>query len=73
MGLGVAEDYADAMRWYRKAADAGHAGAMYDIGTLHEDGLGMPANRDLAVDWYRKAAAAGSSWAKAKLQRLGVK
>jgi TPR repeat protein len=34
-GVGVPQDYAEAMRWYRKAADAGNSSAMNNIGWLY--------------------------------------
>ncbi len=37
-GKGVSKDYAEAMKWYRKAADQGHPGACYCIGLMHEGG-----------------------------------
>jgi hypothetical protein len=37
----VPRDYVQAMTWYRKAADAGDANAMYNIAILYESGLGV--------------------------------
>ena len=37
-GLGVRQDYAEAMTWFRKAADAGNAVAMFHIATLYGSG-----------------------------------
>jgi TPR repeat protein len=34
---GVAQDYGEAMRWYRKAADQGNASAQTNIGWLYEN------------------------------------
>ncbi|MEZ6142290.1 MAG: hypothetical protein R3B84_17155 [Zavarzinella sp.] len=31
-GKGVIQDYFEAMKWYRKAADLGNASAMYSVG-----------------------------------------
>ena len=30
-GTGVAKDVSEALKWYRKAADQGHAGAQYNL------------------------------------------
>ena len=35
-GQGVQKDYAQAVKWYRKAAEQGHAGAMFCLGVLHQ-------------------------------------
>jgi TPR repeat protein len=39
-GKGVAEDYAEAVRWYRKAAEQGTAVAQNDLGNACYDGQG---------------------------------
>jgi hypothetical protein len=53
------KDYAEARRLYEKAADAGYAMAMNNIGALYEGGSGVPKNYDEAARWYAKAVAAG--------------
>jgi TPR repeat protein len=50
-----------AMGWYRKAADAGHAGAMTRIGMLYDRGERYGHDYTAARRWWRKAAAAGES------------
>jgi TPR repeat protein len=37
-GQGVPQDDAEAARWYRKAADQGHAGAQFNLGAMYADG-----------------------------------
>ncbi len=41
IGCGVDQDYAQAARWYRKAADGGHSGAQNNLGDLYLQGLGV--------------------------------
>jgi tetratricopeptide (TPR) repeat protein len=53
------KDYAEARRHYEKAAAAGYAMAMNNIGALYEGGSGVAKNYDEAARWYGKAAAAG--------------
>ncbi len=53
------QDYAEAMRWYRKAAEQGRASAQYNIASLYERGLGVTQDFAEAVGWYRKAAEQG--------------
>jgi TPR repeat protein len=69
----VDRDYGEAMTWYRKAADAGNATAMYNIGVLYENGFGVQMDSDKAVEWYKKAAAGNSEDAKAALKSLAAK
>jgi eukaryotic-like serine/threonine-protein kinase len=64
---GALKDYADALRWFRKAADAGDALGMNHIGEMYHDGLEMPKDYAEAIRWYRKAAAGGSAEAMAHL------
>jgi len=53
------KDYAEARRLYEKAAAAGYAMAMNNIGALYEGGSGVARNYDEAARWYAKAVAAG--------------
>jgi len=50
------KDYKEAVRWYRKAAEQGHAQAQVNLGTLYSKGLGVGRDYTEAVKWYRKAA-----------------
>ena len=36
-GKGVAQDYKEAVRWYRKAADQGYADAQFNLGLLNRE------------------------------------
>ncbi len=58
-GQGVPQDYAEALRWYRKAADQGDARAQFDIGSIYYYGRGVTQDYAAALDWYRKAADQG--------------
>ncbi len=50
------ENYKEAVRWYRKAAERGHAQAQVNLGTFYSNGLGVERDCTEAVKWYRKAA-----------------
>jgi uncharacterized caspase-like protein len=54
-------DYADAMRWYRKAADLGNANAMENVGMLYRMGEGIIRDDAEALRWWRKAADLGDA------------
>jgi TPR repeat protein len=55
-GQGVPQDYAEAVRWYRKAAEQNHAEAQYALGYCYENGEGVEQDYVEAVRWYRRAA-----------------
>lgn len=63
----VAQQYADAVKWYRKAADLGHAGAQWSLGYCYKNGYGVEENQVEAVKWYRKAADQGHASAQCSL------
>ena len=56
VGLGVAQDYAEALRWYRKAAEQDNPNAQEAIGAMYERGHGVAQDYAEALRWYRKAA-----------------
>ena len=58
-GQGVRQDYAEAVKWYRKAADQGNASAEYNLGSMYANGQGVPQDDADAVKWFRKAANRG--------------
>jgi SpoVK/Ycf46/Vps4 family AAA+-type ATPase len=58
-GEGVAEDKAEAVRWYRKAADQGNAQGQWYLGVMYGYGRGVAEDKAEAVRWYRKAADQG--------------
>jgi len=66
----VLQDYAEAVRWYRKAADQGYAIAQYDLGNMYDQGKGVPQNYGEARRWYRKAADQGYTNAQRALSAL---
>jgi tetratricopeptide (TPR) repeat protein len=61
------ENYDQAVQWYRKAAEQGHAGAQYSLGRMYDLGWGVAEDNDQAVQWYRKAAEQGHAGAQYNL------
>lgn len=53
------QDHGKAARWYRLAAEQGHADAQVLLGTLFDSGLGVPVDHGEAAGWYRRAAEQG--------------
>ena len=54
--LGVAQDYAEAVKWFRKAAGQNDARAQYNLGDYYAFGPGATRDQAEAVKWFRKAA-----------------
>ena len=63
------EEYAEAVKWYRKGAEVGYAWAQYNLGYCYETGKGVAKDETEAVEWYRKAAAQGNARAQGNLGR----
>ena len=55
-GLGVPQDRAQALSWYRKAAEQGYAIAQKNLGNMYENGLGVTQDYVQAYKWYSLAA-----------------
>ncbi|MYG18133.1 MAG: sel1 repeat family protein, partial [Gemmatimonadales bacterium] len=66
-GLGVAEDDAEAVRWYREAAEQGDDAAQFNLGEMYYIGEGVPQDYAEAVRWYRAAAEQGHEVAQSNL------
>ncbi len=62
-----AKNYAEAMRWYRLAAESGNADAQVGVGNLYAMGLGVPQDYGDALRWFRMAADQGDSEAEDSL------
>ena len=74
-GIGVPQNYDEALRWYRRAAEQGHAGAEFKMGRSYAKGFGVARDKVEAVNWYRKAADQGHAKAQymiAMMYTLGL-
>jgi uncharacterized caspase-like protein len=69
-GRGVNQDYAEALKWYRKAADQGYADGQYALGFMYENGRGVTQDYAEALKWYRKAADQGNNDARLAVNRV---
>jgi len=54
--LVVPQDYAEAIKWYRKAAEKNFFMAQAELGRMLYAGLGSPQNYQEAFRWFRNAA-----------------
>ena len=69
-GQGVGQSDATAAKWYRKAAEQGHAQAQFNLGVMYHRGKGVDQSHATAVKWYRKAADQGLQVAMGVLRTL---
>jgi TPR repeat protein len=67
---GVAQDYAEAVRLYRLAADQGHAAAQFNLGNMLYTGEVVAQDYAEALRLYRLAAAQGDADAQFNLGHI---
>eukprot|EP00729_Bicosta_minor_P032469 gene32469-biopygen20871 len=60
-GKGVEQDHVEAVKWFRKSAEAGYADAQFNLGNMYRIGEGVEQDHVAAVKWYQKAAEAGNA------------
>ncbi|NJD61856.1 MAG: sel1 repeat family protein, partial [Deltaproteobacteria bacterium] len=63
---------AEAVKWYRNAAEQGQAFAQTNLGRMYEKGNGVLQDSSAAADWYRKAAEQGYARAQHNIGVLYV-
>ena len=63
----VRQDYAEAARWYRLAAEQGYADAQTDLAFVLSEGLGVSQDLTEAAHFYRLAAEQGDFYAQYNL------
>ena len=68
IGLGVPQNYQEALKWFRLAALQGNVSAQNYIGVIFYDGLGVSKDYQEALKWFRLAAARGLAVAQNNLQ-----
>ena len=68
-GDDVPQDFAQAIGWYRKAAEKGHVLAQVELGSCYDLGIGVEEDGQQARYWYLKAADQGYVPA---MRKLGV-
>jgi len=71
-GVGVEQNPAAAVEWFRKSADQNCAIAFFELGVCYENGEGVEQDLNEAEAWYKKALDAGiGEEAQAALDRVG--
>lgn len=68
-GCGVVQNEEEAVKWFYKAAEQGHAVAQFNLGGAYATGRGITKSNGDAVKWYRRAAKQGNGDAQ---NNLGV-
>ena len=61
---GATQDYAQALQWYRKAADQSHPLAQFNLGIMYGAGQGVPRDEAKSMVWMQKAADLGDAGAQ---------
>jgi TPR repeat protein len=67
---GIKQDYAEALRWYLRAAELGDPDAQFNVGLIYENGLGVPQDPAEAMKWFALSAEQGDLDAQDHLDRL---
>ena len=62
--LGVAKDEAEAVKWFRKAAEQNVADAQFSLGVCYDSGEGVAKDEVEAYKWWLLAAGQGNDDAK---------
>ena len=60
-GRGVVQDEAEAVRWYRQAAEQGDVAAQVNLGVMYANGQGVPQDYVEAHKWLNLAASRAST------------
>ncbi len=66
----AASDDTQAERWFRLAAEQGHADAQYDLGLMYANGEGVVEDDTEGAHWLRMAAGQGHAEAQYRLGRM---
>ena len=72
-GNGVPQDDAEAVKWYRLAAEQGDARAQNNLGVSYEFGEGVPQDDVTAHMWWNLAAANGNPAASSSRDRVAAR
>ncbi len=71
LGSGVPQDYAEAFRWFGKAAEANLDIAQYNLGIMYLKGVYVEKDREAARKYFTLAAQNGHAEAAKILKKLG--
>ena len=60
-GYGVTQNYQEALKWHRLAANQGNAAAQYSLDVMYGNGKGVTQDYQEALKWHRLAADQGDA------------
>ena len=69
-GVGVAQSWADAVKWYRQAVEESEPRAQYNLAWCYEHGKGVPRDLRQARELYQAAAKQGYAGAQEAADRM---
>ncbi len=72
-GHGARQDSAEAVKWFRLAADQGNSNAQSNLGAMYDNGQGVKQDYSEAMKWYQLAADQGNKYAQRNLGDCGFK
>ena len=72
-GQGIGQDFNEAVRLFRSAAEQGHSDAQFNLGGMYATGRGVVRNDVEAYKWVALAAAKGDQDARKALERLAAR
>ena len=72
-GKGVLQNDAEAIKWYRKAAEQGYADAQYNLSMAYYFGVGVPKNYVTAYQWILLSEDHGGNNARDAMPKLAEK
>ncbi len=62
--LGVEQDYTQALKWYRKAAERDYQIAQRNLANMYQNGYGVAQDLSESLKWFRRAAENGDTQAQ---------
>jgi TPR repeat protein len=71
-GNSVPQNDAEAIKWWRLAAEQGQAGAQHNLGYMYQSGTSVPQNDAEGVRLYRLAAKQGIARSQASLGMMYI-
>ena len=71
-GLGVDKDEAEAVKWYRLAAEQGYWLSQHSLGEMYAKGRGVKKDDAEALKWFKLAAEQGYAPAQDKLGEIAT-
>ena len=69
-GMGVNQNYIEALKWYRMAAEQRYTESQYSLGVMYYKGNGVNQDLKEAANWYQKAAEQGHVRSLLNLARM---